>query len=75
MPGSTLSPSTKRRRCSAILLDCGCPDPDHSEGEQRYLLLGNSTHQRLLVVAFAERPTPDAAHLGQAGDPPRAEAI
>ena len=32
------------------------PDPDHSEGEERYLLLGMSTHQRLLVVAFAERP-------------------
>ncbi len=32
------------------------PDPDHSEGEERYLLLGMSTEQRLLVVAFAERP-------------------
>ena len=32
------------------------PDPDHSENEERYLLLGMSTHQRLLVVAFAERP-------------------
>ena len=32
------------------------PDPDHSEGEERYLLLGMSTQQRLLVVAFAERP-------------------
>jgi uncharacterized DUF497 family protein len=32
------------------------PDPDHSEGEERYLLLGMSTLQRLLVVAFAERP-------------------
>jgi uncharacterized protein len=31
-------------------------DPDHSEGEARYLLLGMSTRQRLLVVAFAERP-------------------
>ena len=31
-------------------------DPDHSEGEQRYLLLGLSTQRRLLVVAFAERP-------------------
>ena len=31
------------------------PDPDHSEGEERYLLLGMSTWQRLLVVAFAER--------------------
>ena len=32
------------------------PDPDHSEGEERYVLLGMSTQQRLLVVAFAERP-------------------
>jgi uncharacterized protein len=32
------------------------PDPDHSEGEERYLLLGMSTLRRLLVVAFAERP-------------------
>jgi len=31
------------------------PDPDHSRGEERYLLLGMSTQQRLLVVAFAER--------------------
>lgn len=32
------------------------PDPDHSEGEERYLLLGMSTRHRLLVVGFAERP-------------------
>jgi hypothetical protein len=32
------------------------PDPDHSADEERYVLLGMSTHQRLLVVAFAERP-------------------
>ncbi len=32
------------------------PDPDHSVGEMRYILLGMSNHQRLLVVAFAERP-------------------
>lgn len=32
------------------------PDPDHSEGEERYLLLGMSSQQRLLVVAFVERP-------------------
>lgn len=31
-------------------------DPDHSEGERRYLVLGMSDQQRLLVVAFAERP-------------------
>ena len=32
------------------------PDPDHSLFEERYLLLGMSNRQRLLVVAFAERP-------------------
>lgn len=32
------------------------PDPDHSESEARYVLLGMSAKQRLLVVAFAERP-------------------
>ena len=32
------------------------PDPDHSEGEERYLLLGMSVLERLLVVAFSERP-------------------
>ena len=32
------------------------PDPDHSRGEKRYLLLGTSIRHRLLVVAFAERP-------------------
>lgn len=32
------------------------PDPDHSVGEKRYLVLGMSNRRRLLVVAFAERP-------------------
>lgn len=36
----------------AILL----PDPNHSVGEQRYLVLGSSTQGRLLVVSVAERP-------------------
>ncbi len=31
-------------------------DPDHSEEEERYLLLGVSVRGRLLVVSFAERP-------------------
>jgi hypothetical protein len=31
-------------------------DPDHSHGEERYLLLGMSNRQRLWVVAFCERP-------------------
>lgn len=32
------------------------PDPDHSTDEQRYVVLGMSNRQRLLVVVFAERP-------------------
>ena len=31
-------------------------DPDHSEDEERYLLLGMSIRRKLLVVSFAERP-------------------
>ncbi len=30
------------------------PDPGHSVGEQRFLLLGTSSQQRLLVVAHSE---------------------
>lgn len=32
------------------------PDPDHAIGEERHLVLGISSHGRLIVVAFAERP-------------------
>lgn len=35
----------------SLLMD----DPKHSEDEQRFLAMGNSVQQRLLVVAFAER--------------------
>ena len=38
-------------RFSALL-----PDPDHSVGEERYLVMGQSTRGRLLVVSFVERP-------------------
>ena len=31
------------------------PDPDHSEGEERFLLLGMSSRHRLLVVAHVEQ--------------------
>ena len=31
------------------------PDPDHSESELRFVLIGMSVWQRLLVVAHAER--------------------
>ena len=32
------------------------PDPDHSVGEERHLVLGISAAGRLLVVSHAERP-------------------
>ena len=32
------------------------PDPDHSVGEERYLVMGLSTRGRLVVVSFVERP-------------------
>jgi len=31
-------------------------DPDHSVGEERYVVLGMSNQRQLLVVAVAERP-------------------
>ena len=37
------------------LLAMNMPDPDHSEGEQRYLVLGMSGTSRLLIVSYAER--------------------
>jgi uncharacterized DUF497 family protein len=36
-------------------LELTIPDPDHSEGEQRFLSIGRSTASRLLVVAYTER--------------------
>ena len=38
------------------LLAMNMLDPDHSEGEQRYLVLGMSGTSRLLVVSYPERP-------------------
>jgi len=32
------------------------PDPGHSLGEERYVVLGTSNAGRLLVVTFVERP-------------------
>ncbi len=31
-------------------------DPDHSQNENRFVLLGMSNRRKLLVVSFAERP-------------------
>ncbi|MGA7238686.1 MAG: BrnT family toxin [Bryobacteraceae bacterium] len=36
-------------------LEVTIPDPDHSEGEFRFLSLGRSGQGRLLVVAYTER--------------------
>lgn len=36
-------------------LEMTMADPDHSEGEARYLSVGLSTEKRLLVVAYTER--------------------
>lgn len=32
------------------------PDPDHSDSEQRFIVLGMSDRFRLLVVSYTERP-------------------
>ena len=37
------------------LLAMNMPDPDHSEGEERFLVLGMSEKSRLVVVSYAER--------------------
>jgi hypothetical protein len=36
-------------------LPVSIPDPDHSQGEHRYIELGRSTLGRLLVVSYTER--------------------
>jgi len=35
------------------------PDPDHSSDETRFLLIGRSTRERVLVVVHAERGESD----------------
>jgi len=36
-------------------LSSSVPDPDHSEGEYRYLIFGQSASGRRLVVSYTER--------------------
>ena len=36
-------------------LEVTIPDPEHSQGESRFLSLGQSAEARLLVVAYTER--------------------
>ena len=37
-------------------LSMNIPDPDHSETEQRFIVLGMSDRYCLLVVSYTERP-------------------
>ena len=46
-------------------------DPRHSEGEERFVLLGQSDRRRLLVVMFTERS--EAIHLISARNATRRE--
>jgi uncharacterized DUF497 family protein len=38
-------------------LSMNMPNPDHSEGEERFIVLGMSDRYRLLVVSYTERPS------------------
>ena len=46
-------------------------DPDHSEAENRFIILGVSVNGRLIVVSFAERP--DSTRLISAREATRSE--
>ena len=37
-------------------LSMNMPDPDHSEGEHRFIVMGMSDRYRLLVVSYTDRP-------------------
>lgn len=37
-------------------LSMNMPDPDHSQGEQRFIVMGMSDRYRLLVVSYMDRP-------------------
>jgi uncharacterized DUF497 family protein len=37
-------------------LSMNMPDPDHSEGEHRFIVMGMSNRHRLLVVSYTNRP-------------------
>ena len=43
------------RTAFADPLSLTIPDPEHSEGEYRYLLLGTTTSERLVVVSHTRR--------------------
>ena len=52
------------------ILAVNMPDPDHSEGEERFLVLGLSGASRLVVVSYAERAATDTDHQRPTGHGP-----
>ena len=65
LSGIQLKPQRMSRTTRSLLRKAGTvfldplaqtlPDPDHSEGEERWIEIGYSTSNRLLVVSFTER--------------------
>lgn len=55
-------------------LEVTIPDPDHSEGESRFLSLGCSGQGRLLAVAYTEREAYPSHHRTR-GRAKRAEKV
>jgi uncharacterized protein len=55
------------------LLSFTVPDPDHSADENRFLLLGRSDQNRLLVVAHVERG--DDTRIINARHPSRTDEV
>ena len=49
------------------------PDPDHSEGEERFVLIGLSSALRVLVVIHCEREAEDVLRIISARKADRAE--
>jgi len=54
----------------------GIADPDHSQEENRFILLGMSRKLRVLLVCLLSRAgAADSPHLGSAGHSGRAEPV
>jgi uncharacterized DUF497 family protein len=54
--GSTVFRLQRAVTAFADPLSMNMPDPDHSDSEQRFIVLGMSDRFRLLVVSYTERP-------------------
>ena len=65
-------PFEEAKTVFADTLSITVPDPDHSLGEERWLIIGLSSAGRLLVVCFAERG--DVIRLINARQATRVEA-